>query len=86
MLYLYIARLEDVLLDISNQIHQEVNRILLQLGYPILSSEKAASLKGQLRSLADKNNAVRTIIGEFMMGAFLIFDAILYFGRSNVNG
>ncbi|XP_066481288.1 T-complex protein 11 homolog [Tiliqua scincoides] len=63
-------RLEDTLLDISNQIHQEVNRILLQLGYPILSNEKAASLKGQLRSLAEKDNAVRTII-EQRIQAFL---------------
>ncbi|KAF7253254.1 hypothetical protein EYD10_01526 [Varanus komodoensis] len=57
------ARLEDALLDISNQIHQEVNRILLQLGYPALSTDKSASLKGQLRSLADKDNALRLLIG-----------------------
>ncbi|KAJ6659922.1 hypothetical protein lerEdw1_018378 [Lerista edwardsae] len=43
---------------------REVNKILLQLGYPSLSSDKAASLRGQLRSLADKDNAVRTIIEQ----------------------
>lgn len=64
MLYLLWLRLEDALLDISNQIHQEVNNILLQLGYPALSSDKAASLKGQIGSIADKNNAVRTVIGK----------------------
>ncbi|XP_053102225.1 T-complex protein 11 homolog isoform X2 [Hemicordylus capensis] len=58
------TRLEDVLLDISSQICQEVNRILLQLGYPALCSDKAASLKGQLRSLADKDNVVRTVIEQ----------------------
>ncbi|KAL8178945.1 UNVERIFIED_CONTAM: hypothetical protein K2H54_057978 [Gekko kuhli] len=53
------TRLEDALLDISNQIHQEINNILRQLGYPALSNDKAASLKGQIGSIADKDNAVR---------------------------
>ncbi|XP_048353654.1 T-complex protein 11 homolog isoform X2 [Sphaerodactylus townsendi] len=57
-------RLEDALQDISNQIHQEVNSILLQLGHPALSDEKAASLKGQIRSIADKDNAVRMVIEQ----------------------
>ncbi|XP_062997565.1 T-complex protein 11 homolog [Elgaria multicarinata webbii] len=58
------TRLEDALLDISSQIHQEVNRTLLQLGYPALSTDKATSLKGQLGSLADKDNAVRILIEQ----------------------
>nr|XP_034979226.1 T-complex protein 11 homolog isoform X1 [Zootoca vivipara] len=58
------TRLEDVLMDISNQMHEEVNSILLQLGYPVLSTDKAASLKGQLRSLAEKDNAVRILIEQ----------------------
>ncbi|KAH0618816.1 hypothetical protein JD844_018303 [Phrynosoma platyrhinos] len=58
------ARLEDSLLDISNQIHQEVNRTLLQSGHPILTADKASLLKGQLRSLADKDNAVRILIEQ----------------------
>ncbi|XP_042321191.1 T-complex protein 11 homolog [Sceloporus undulatus] len=58
------ARLEDALLDISSQIHQEVNRTLLQLGYPALTADKATLLKGQLRSLADKDNAVRNLIEQ----------------------
>nr|XP_056700798.1 T-complex protein 11 homolog [Euleptes europaea] len=58
------TRLEDALLDISNRIPQEVNNILVQLGYPALSSDKAASLKGQIRSIADKDNAVRMVIEQ----------------------
>ncbi|XP_054836702.1 T-complex protein 11 homolog [Eublepharis macularius] len=58
------TRLEDALLDISNQIHQEVNSILLQLGYPALSNDKAASLKGQIMSIADKDNVVRMVIEQ----------------------
>ncbi|XP_060087456.1 T-complex protein 11 homolog [Heteronotia binoei] len=58
------TRLKDALLDISNQIHQEVNKILLQLGYPTLSNDKAASLKGQIESIADKDNAVRMVIEQ----------------------
>uniref|UniRef100_A0A8C5WQM4 T-complex 11 n=1 Tax=Laticauda laticaudata TaxID=8630 RepID=A0A8C5WQM4_LATLA len=37
---------------------------LLQLGYPALSTDKATSLKGQLRNLGDKNNAVRVLIEQ----------------------
>ncbi|XP_015279441.1 PREDICTED: T-complex protein 11 homolog [Gekko japonicus] len=58
------TRLEDALLDIGNQIHQEVNNILCQLGYPALSNDKAASLKGQIGSIADKDNAVRMVIEQ----------------------
>uniref|UniRef100_A0A670J9N9 T-complex 11 n=1 Tax=Podarcis muralis TaxID=64176 RepID=A0A670J9N9_PODMU len=60
------TRLEDVLMDISNQMHEEVNSILLQLGYPVLSTDKAASLKGQLTSLAEKDNAVRILIEQWI--------------------
>ncbi|XP_070601410.1 T-complex protein 11 homolog [Erythrolamprus reginae] len=57
-------RSENALMDISNQIHMEVNAILNQLGYSALSTDKAASLKGQLRNLGDKNNAVRVLIEQ----------------------
>ncbi|KAM6454854.1 T-complex protein 11 homolog isoform 1-T1 [Liasis olivaceus] len=57
-------RSENALLDISNQIHMEVDTILHQLGYSALSTDKAASLKGQLRNLGDKDNAVRILIEQ----------------------
>uniref|UniRef100_A0A8D0G4D1 T-complex 11 n=1 Tax=Sphenodon punctatus TaxID=8508 RepID=A0A8D0G4D1_SPHPU len=53
---------KEALFDISNQVHQEVNGMLQQLGYLALSSDKSASLRGQIRSIADKDNAVRNII------------------------
>lgn len=61
-----MIRSENALMDISNQIHMEVNAILNQLGHPALSTDKAASLKGQLRNLGDKNNAVRVLIGKLL--------------------
>ncbi|ETE73245.1 T-complex protein 11-like protein, partial [Ophiophagus hannah] len=51
-------------MDISNQICMEVDAIFNQLGYPALSTDKATSLKGQLRNLGDKNNAVRVLIEQ----------------------
>uniref|UniRef100_A0A8D0DG14 T-complex 11 n=1 Tax=Salvator merianae TaxID=96440 RepID=A0A8D0DG14_SALMN len=60
----------NTLLDISNQVHQEVNKILLQLQCPALSPDKVALLKGQLKSLAEKDNAVRILI-EQRIQAFL---------------
>ncbi|XP_040547559.1 T-complex protein 11 homolog isoform X1 [Gallus gallus] len=57
-------RYEEALQDISDQVLQEVSRTLSQLGYPAFTSEKCTSLKGQIRSIADKGNAVRNIIKQ----------------------
>ncbi|XP_075766552.1 T-complex protein 11 homolog isoform X3 [Pelodiscus sinensis] len=57
------TRFQEALLDISNHVHREVSEALLQLDYPAFTSEKSSSLKGQIRSIAEKDNAVRSIIG-----------------------
>ncbi|XP_030417181.1 T-complex protein 11 homolog isoform X2 [Gopherus evgoodei] len=54
----------EALLDISNHVHQEVSESLLQLGYPAFTSDKSASLKGQIRSIAEDDNAVRSVIEQ----------------------
>ncbi|XP_053880744.1 T-complex protein 11 homolog isoform X2 [Malaclemys terrapin pileata] len=54
----------EALLDISNHVHQEVSESLLQLGYPAFTSDKSASLKGQIRSIAEEDNAVRSVIEQ----------------------
>nr|XP_032648480.1 T-complex protein 11 X-linked protein 1-like isoform X2 [Chelonoidis abingdonii] len=54
----------EALLDISNHVHQEVSESLLQLGYPAFTSDKSASLKGQIRSIAEDDNAVRIVIEQ----------------------
>ncbi|KAM6040745.1 LOW QUALITY PROTEIN: T-complex protein 11 homolog [Theristicus caerulescens] len=43
---------------------QEVSRTLSQLGYAAFTTEKCASLKGQIKSIADKGNAVRHVIEQ----------------------
>ncbi|XP_064354058.1 T-complex protein 11 homolog isoform X1 [Dromaius novaehollandiae] len=58
------TRFEEALQDIGNQVLQEVSRTLSQLGYPAFTSDKCASLKGQIRSIADKDNAVRSVIEQ----------------------
>ncbi|XP_019402288.1 PREDICTED: T-complex protein 11 homolog [Crocodylus porosus] len=55
------TRFEEALLDISHQVCQEASRTLSQLGCPPLSSDKTASLKGQIKSIIDKDNAVRSV-------------------------
>nr|XP_032648481.1 T-complex protein 11 X-linked protein 1-like isoform X3 [Chelonoidis abingdonii] len=57
-------RFREALLDISNHVHQEVSESLLQLGYPAFTSDKSASLKGQIRSIAEDDNAVRIVIEQ----------------------
>ncbi|XP_050809005.1 T-complex protein 11 homolog isoform X1 [Gopherus flavomarginatus] len=54
----------EALLDIGNHVHQEVSESLLQLGYPAFTSDKSASLKGQIRSIAEDDNAVRSVIEQ----------------------
>ncbi|XP_067387659.1 T-complex protein 11 homolog isoform X2 [Emydura macquarii macquarii] len=58
------TRFQEALVDISNHVHQEVSEALLQLGYPAFSSDKSASLKGQIRSIAEKDNRVRSVIEQ----------------------
>uniref|UniRef100_A0A8C4VL50 T-complex 11 n=1 Tax=Gopherus evgoodei TaxID=1825980 RepID=A0A8C4VL50_9SAUR len=58
------TRFREALLDISNHVHQEVSESLLQLGYPAFTSDKSASLKGQIRSIAEDDNAVRSVIEQ----------------------
>ncbi|XP_062451032.1 T-complex protein 11 homolog isoform X2 [Rhea pennata] len=58
------TRYEEALQDIGNQVLQEVSRTLSQLGYPAFTKDKCASLKGQIRSIADKDNAVRNVIEQ----------------------
>eukprot|EP00075_Anas_platyrhynchos_P011586 XP_027300839.1 T-complex protein 11 homolog isoform X2 [Anas platyrhynchos] len=56
------TRCEEALQDISDQVLQEVSRALSQLGYPALTSDRCASLKGQIKSIADKSNTVWHVI------------------------
>ncbi|EMP32335.1 T-complex protein 11 like protein, partial [Chelonia mydas] len=58
------TRFQEALLDISNHVHQEVTECLLQLGYPAFTDDKSASLKGQIRSIAEEDNAVRSVIEQ----------------------
>ncbi|NWY54568.1 TCP11 protein, partial [Chionis minor] len=58
------TRYEAALEDISEQVLQEVRGTLSQLGYPAFTTDKCASLKGQIKSVADKGNAVRHVIEQ----------------------
>ncbi|XP_019369707.1 PREDICTED: T-complex protein 11 homolog [Gavialis gangeticus] len=58
------TRFEEALLDIGHQVCQEASRTLSQLGCPPLSSDKTASLKGQIKSITDKDNAVRSVMEQ----------------------
>ncbi|KFQ79249.1 T-complex protein 11, partial [Phaethon lepturus] len=61
---LSFTRYEEALEGISDQVLQEVSRTLSQLGYPAFTADKHASLKGQIKSIADKGNAVRHVIEQ----------------------
>ncbi|XP_074019636.1 T-complex protein 11 homolog [Numenius arquata] len=67
------ARYEAALEDISDQVLQEVSRTLAQLGYPAFTTDKCASLKGQIKSIADKGNAVRQIIEQRIRSFLSLF-------------
>ncbi|XP_072886435.1 T-complex protein 11-like protein 1 isoform X2 [Hemitrygon akajei] len=56
--------LGEVLHALSDQVHREINRSLTEHGYPPLTDEQEAILKGQVRSIRHKSNVVRILIGE----------------------
>ncbi|XP_072134658.1 T-complex protein 11-like protein 1 isoform X1 [Mobula birostris] len=56
--------LGEALHALSDQVHREVNRSLAEHGYPPLTNEQEAILKGQVRSIRHKSNVVRILIGE----------------------
>ncbi|NXW43849.1 TCP11 protein, partial [Nyctiprogne leucopyga] len=58
------TRYEEALEDIGEQVLREVSRTLSQLGYPAFPTDKGASLKGQIKNIADKGNAVRRVIEQ----------------------
>ncbi|KAM9268622.1 LOW QUALITY PROTEIN: T-complex protein 11 homolog [Morus bassanus] len=58
------TRYEEALEDISEQVLQEVSRTLSQLGYAPFTTDKCASLKGQMKSIADEGNAVCHVIEQ----------------------
>ncbi|NXH66095.1 TCP11 protein, partial [Hydrobates tethys] len=58
------TRYEEALEDISDQVLREVSRTLSQLGYAAFTTDKCASLKGQIKSIADKGNAVRRLVEQ----------------------
>ncbi|NWY06203.1 TCP11 protein, partial [Nothoprocta ornata] len=58
------TRCEEALHDVGDQVLQEVGRTLSQLGYPALAVDQRASLKGQISSIADENNAVRRVVEQ----------------------
>ncbi|NWX20409.1 TCP11 protein, partial [Aegotheles bennettii] len=58
------TRYEEALEAISDQVVQEVSRAGSQLGYAAFTTEKLTSLKGQIKSIMDKDNTVRHIIEQ----------------------
>lgn len=49
---------------VSDQVTQEIHQSLKNMGLTDLSSDNTESLIGQLQNIANKENCVRTVIGE----------------------
>ncbi|XP_074420765.1 T-complex protein 11 homolog isoform X1 [Larus michahellis] len=65
----YEAALEDV----SDQVLQEVSRTLARLRYPTFTTDKCTSLKGQIKSIADKGNAVQHATEQWIHSFLSLF-------------
>ncbi|XP_020007390.1 T-complex protein 11-like X-linked protein 2 isoform X1 [Castor canadensis] len=55
---------EEAMLNVSEQVSQEIYQGLKDMGLTALSNESKASLIGQLRNIAKKENCIRTIIEQ----------------------
>lgn len=58
------SRPEEAMVSVSEQVSQKIHERLKDMGLTALSSEKKASLRGQLQNIAKKENRVRNIIGK----------------------
>ena len=59
-----LSRPEEAMVSVSEQVSQKIHERLKDMGLTALSSEKKASLRGQLQNIAKKENCVRSIIGK----------------------
>ncbi|XP_048408788.1 T-complex protein 11-like protein 1 [Stegostoma tigrinum] len=58
------CKLEDALLAVCDQIHRELVKSLPVYGYSPLTNEQGVILKGQIRSISQRDNVIRNLIGE----------------------
>lgn len=52
------------MLTVSEQVSQEIQQGLKNMGLAALSSDSTASLRGQLQDIAHAQNCVRSVVGE----------------------
>lgn len=62
----FSSKPEESMLSVSEQVSQEIHQGLKDTGLTALSSENRASLVGQLRNIAKKENCIRIIIEQRM--------------------
>uniref|UniRef100_A0A8C3YG62 Uncharacterized protein n=1 Tax=Catagonus wagneri TaxID=51154 RepID=A0A8C3YG62_9CETA len=62
----FSTRPEEDLVSVSEQVSQEIHEGLKDIGLAALSSEKTASLIGQLQNIAKKENCVGSIIDKWI--------------------
>ncbi|XP_036031280.1 T-complex protein 11 X-linked protein 2-like [Onychomys torridus] len=60
----FSSKPEESMLSVSEKVSQEIHQGLKDTGLTALSSENRASLVGQLRNIAKKENCIRTIIEQ----------------------
>uniref|UniRef100_A0A667ZLM6 T-complex 11, testis-specific-like 2 n=1 Tax=Myripristis murdjan TaxID=586833 RepID=A0A667ZLM6_9TELE len=70
-------KMQEALEDISAQICSELNKSLTERSYPALTPALQATLTGQICSISQKDNSIRTLVEERVKLYFttLIFDA-----------
>ncbi|XP_078409575.1 T-complex protein 11-like protein 2 isoform X1 [Cetorhinus maximus] len=56
--------LEETLKTISVKVCSEINQSLTERGYPVLNNENQTNLTGQICSIAEESNPVRTLINN----------------------
>lgn len=56
--------LEEALEGVSSQISCEINKSLTERSYPALTPALQATLKGQICSITQKDNPIRTLVGK----------------------
>ncbi|XP_034019388.1 T-complex protein 11-like protein 2 [Thalassophryne amazonica] len=63
--------LEEALENTSAQICSELNKSLTERNYPALTPELQATLTGQIRSITQKDNPIRTVVEDRVQQYFM---------------
>jgi len=64
---LVFSKLPETMAGVSEQVNKEVNKSLVERGFPTTKPEQQQLLKGQICAVAEPNNAIYKLMSECLL-------------------